>query len=64
MKERNTGNENKCPWCGETLVPASNVLAKSYGKVRERRCAHCGKVLAAYLMEEGDFMNRIRKFEN
>jgi len=64
MKEKNTENENKCPWCGETRVPTINVLVKPYGEVRERRCTYCGKVLAAYLMEEGDFMSGIRKFRN
>jgi len=41
-----------------------NILKKTHGNVRERRCSKCGKVLAAYLMEEGDFMPRIRKFQN
>ena len=53
-----------CPWCEAKTVPKISSLKKENGKVRERRCSHCGKVLAAYLMEEGDFMNRIRKFQN
>ena len=64
MKQGKNENESRCPWCGEALVLAGHVLGKPYGKVRERRCTHCGKVLAAYLMEEGDFMSRIRKFQN
>ena len=53
-----------CPWCEEKAEPNVVILKKENGDVRERRCAHCGKVLAAYLMEEGDFMSGIRKFRN
>jgi hypothetical protein len=53
-----------CPWCEEKMTPKMRILEKANGKVSERRCANCGKVLAAYLIEEGDFMSRIRKFEN
>jgi len=56
--------EAVCPWCGGETVPRMEILEKEHGKVRERRCGLCGKVLAAYLLEEGDFMNRIRKFQN
>ncbi len=60
----NKEKEVICPWCGEQTLPKMNILKKTHGNVRERRCSKCGKVLAAYLMEEGDFMPRIRKFQN
>lgn len=53
-----------CPWCEEKTIPKASVIEKGNGKVSERRCTHCGKVLAAYLIEEGDFMSSIRKFQN
>lgn len=58
------GKEAICPWCEKKTVPKMNILNKVYGNVRERRCTHCGKVLSAYLVGEGDFMGRIRKFKN
>jgi len=53
-----------CPWCEKKGVPEVKMKEKSHGKVRERRCAACGKVLAAYLAEEGAFMRSVRKYEN
>lgn len=40
------------------------LVKKRSGDVRETRCANCGKVLATYLVEEGDFMSGIRAFPN
>jgi hypothetical protein len=40
------------------------ILKKENGDVRERRCAKCHKILAAYLVGEGNFMGNVRKFEN
>ena len=57
--------EVRCNWCGETIqVPEVKVkrVKNDYGTVIERRCPKCGKVLAAYLEEEGDFLPRIRTF--
>lgn len=54
--------EVRCPWCGETVVPKVSLLKKEHGDVRERRCAKCGKVLAAYLESEGEFLKEIRTF--
>lgn len=55
----------KCPWCEQT-TPASGIKVarakNEYGTVIERRCPKCGKVLAAYLESEGDFLPRIRTF--
>jgi len=56
--------EVKCPWCEKKIVPAVSLLRKQLGEVRERRCGECGKILAAYLVEEGDFFPRIRTFAN
>jgi hypothetical protein len=53
-----------CPWCEEKTVPKLSILKKENGDVRERRCGNCNKVLAAYLVEERDFMSGIRKFQN
>ena len=55
--------EVRCPWCGETaVVPKVSLLKKEQGDVRERRCAKCGKVLAAYLESEREFLKEIRTF--
>ena len=53
-----------CPWCETRGVPELRTLKKEDCSVRERRCRKCGRVLAAYLQEEGDFMRKIRKFSN
>ena len=54
--------EIQCPWCDAFTVPKVNVVKKGAGEVSERRCGECGKVLAAYLESEGDFLTKIRKF--
>ncbi len=56
--------EVTCPWCLEQTAPTMKVLERENGTVRERRCARCGKVLAAYFVDEGDFMSAVRKFQN
>ena len=56
--------EIRCPWCDEVIMPKMSVFKGPYGDVRERRCSKCHKVLAAYLVEEGNFMSNIRKFQN
>lgn len=56
--------EVKCPWCEKKAVPKVVILKKEKGNVRERRCSRCNKILAAYPVEEGDFMNSVRKFGN
>lgn len=56
--------EVKCAWCAEMTAPVLKVEKKQAGVVKERRCGNCGKILAAYLDDEGDFINGIRKFEN
>lgn len=53
-----------CPWCTEKTTPEIKLLEKEHGMVREVRCTKCGKILAGYRGEEGDFMKSIRKFEN
>lgn len=63
-KNRSSGDTRKCPWCSEMTAPKIRVLKKDWGDVIETRCANCGKVLAAYLVSEGDFMSRIRAFPN
>ena len=54
--------EVKCPWCSEVTIPRVSHLANDYGHIVERRCSKCGKVLAAYLEEEGNFLPDIRTF--
>ena len=54
--------EVKCPWCGEMTVPKVSLSKKEHGDVRERRCSKCGKILAAYLEQEGDFLMDMRTF--
>jgi len=56
------GNEIKCPWCGERVTPEPKVIHRKVAEVVERRCPQCGKVLAAYLEQDRDFMPKIRTF--
>jgi len=53
-----------CPWCEKKAVPVLKILKKANATVKERRCSECGKILAAYLDGEGDFLKGIRKFES
>jgi len=53
-----------CPWCEDNIIPKMDILERENGTVRERRCSNCGKILAAYLEKEGDFLSSIRKFQN
>ena len=55
--------EAKCHWCGEMTMPEVNRSKNDSGyMILERRCSHCGKVLAAYLEEEGNFLPDVRTF--
>ena len=54
--------DRSCPWCGETAVPEVKRYKKDYGNVVERICPKCGKILAAYLEKEGDFLTKIRSY--
>ena len=54
--------EIKCPWCGERVTPEPEVIQRKVAEVVERRCPQCGKVLAAYLEQDRDFMPKIRTF--
>jgi hypothetical protein len=56
--------EVTCPWCEKKAVPKLRILERANGLLKERRCAQCGKLLAAYLDGEGAFLKGIRKFEN
>jgi len=57
--------EVNCPWCMEVTLEDKIKIkqySNDYGPVIERRCTKCGKVLAAYLEHEGNFLPRIRRF--
>ena len=54
----------KCPWCEETTDVKEVILKKTHGEIRERRCGNCGKVLAAYLADEGQFLPKMRSYQN
>lgn len=56
--------EVTCPWCLKQTTPKAEIIKKQNGDVRERRCTECGKILAAYLADEGDFISMVRKFDN
>ncbi len=59
--------EITCPWCGKRNVPEECVVKKSQKQqteITERRCRECGKSVAAYLKNEGDFFPQIRVFDN
>ena len=54
--------EITCPWCDEIVTPDAKVIQRKVADVVETRCPRCGKVLAAYLEEDRDFMPKIRTF--
>ena len=54
--------EVKCPWCGEMVMPQVRLFNNGYGDVRERKCPKCNKVLAAYLEQAEDFLDKVRTF--
>ena len=55
--------ELKCAWCGEVVTePRLKRIKNEYGQVVERRCPKCGKVMAAYLEQEGEFLKDMRTF--
>ena len=54
--------ERSCPWCGETVIPEVKHYKNDYGDMVERSCSKCGKVLAAYLEEAGDFLMKMRSY--
>ncbi|MCL5405426.1 MAG: hypothetical protein M1398_01640 [Deltaproteobacteria bacterium] len=56
--------EAVCPWCEKKTKPKVTMMENEHGTIKERRCTHCGKVLAAYLADEGSFMQSVRKYEN
>lgn len=56
--------EIKCPWCDEITKGEVKKFDNDYGTVMERRCTACGKIIASYMDGEGDFMPKIRVFEN
>ena len=61
-EKENAKDIRKCPWCGEASRPKTSLVTKRHGEVRERRCSKCGKILAAYFEEEGEFMSKTRAF--
>jgi hypothetical protein len=65
MDSKNTKPEARsCPWCGQIVEePKVALLKNEHGEVRERRCTHCGKILAAYFEQEGGFMGTIRSYQ-
>jgi len=56
--------EVKCVWCGEVVVPQVRIIHKDYGNVKERRCPRCNAILAAYLEEEGQVLEKVRSFQD
>jgi hypothetical protein len=56
--------EMKCPWCSSLGRPRLKITKRGGGDVAERICSKCNQVIAAYLATEGDFLPKIRVFEN
>lgn len=56
--------EMKCPWCSTVGTPKLKITKKAGGDVAERICTKCNQVIAAYLSTEGNFLPKIRVFEN
>jgi hypothetical protein len=54
----------KCPWCGVVSVPGFRITRRAGGDVREGFCSECNQIIAAYLATEGNFLPKIRVFEN
>lgn len=61
------GKSIKCPWCGESTAEEdvrTRTYSNSYGEVKERKCCKCGGILAAYLIKEPPFAERVRVFKD
>jgi hypothetical protein len=56
------GKEAVCPWCGESVMPRAGIFHKEHGKVKERKCPKCNKIIAAYLEEKREVLERVRIF--
>ena len=54
--------ERTCPWCDEIVETEVKHRKNAYGDIVERSCPKCGKVLAAYLEQEGDFLMKMRSY--
>lgn len=55
----------RCGWCAKEVAASECKVRRfnnDYGRVIERRCPRCNKVLAAYLESEGDFLIDMRNF--
>jgi DNA-directed RNA polymerase subunit RPC12/RpoP len=61
----NTGTtRRKCAWCGHEAAAEAQAVETERGVVNEYRCSGCGRLLAAYLGEAGDFLSKIRALPN
>ena len=56
--------EIKCPWCGNVGTPKKKTRKTAGGEVTERICSSCNQILAAYSAQEGNFLPKVRVFEN
>lgn len=61
-KRKSMGKQVKCAWCDEITVPKVSHRKNDYADIIEARCSKCGRVLAAYVEKEGNFLPRIRTF--
>ena len=55
--------EVKCAWCGEMVVSQVRVVHNDYGNVKERRCPKCKAIVAAYLEEKRQVLEKVRSFQ-
>ena len=63
-KGENKADAIKCPWCEQINTPNMFMAENEHANIRERRCGNCGKILSAYSVKEGNFLESIRKFQN
>jgi len=56
--------EIKCPWCGNAVVPQARVIHNDHGNVKERRCPRCKGIVAVYLEEKGQVLEKVRSFQD
>jgi hypothetical protein len=52
----------KCVWCGGDGHARETAEKSDYGSIVVRRCADCGKILASYLDEGREVLQKVRSF--
>ena len=56
--------EVTCPWCGKESTPTVSKEKSDYADMIVRKCGLCEKILASYLDEAKEVLEKVRTFQN